>query len=66
MTLGLFARFLGILRLIQDAVHDPIGAGAGLPGAGAFAPARQFIDDYLDQRLLDVRRIDEIKFQPAA
>jgi hypothetical protein len=46
-------------KLGQDAVHDPCRPSTALPGAGAVANPVQLVDDGLDQRLMDVRRIGD-------
>src|SRR4051794_11084431 len=46
---------------LEHLVHDPRGAGRGGPGAGAQALAGERVDDGLDQRLLDVRRVRDLE-----
>src|SRR5689334_21662273 len=41
----------------QNLIHDPCGPRGRLAGAWTFTTTMQFIDDALNQRLLDVRRI---------
>src|SRR5450631_2399897 len=52
-----FASSTSSAEFVEHLVHHPRGARGGFARAGAMALAIEFIDDALDQRLVDMRRV---------